>query len=141
MSVLPEHRGRTITFRSKSATGTIPGVVDNVIWRGRMEGLVSYQVAKNYMDLISYQNQILKVDPSIPAVEDLDYFLITLDNGSAVVQTIVFANEWIEPGSFAVIQDMKKYVIDVYDAPDGDVREVIALLKTAGYKAVARTTT
>jgi len=141
MSVLPEHKGRTITFRSKSATGTITGVVDNVIWRGRMEGMVSYHVAKGYLDLISYQNQILKVDPNIPTVEDLDFFLITLDNGSAVVQTIAFANEWIEPGSFAVIQDMKKYVIDVYDAPDGDVREVIALLKAAGYKAVARTTT
>ena len=138
MSVIPDHKGKIVTFRSKSATSSIPGVVDTVIWRGRVEGLVSYQIAKGYMDLVNYQSQIRKVDPSVPDIEDLDYFLITLDNQSATVQTIVFANEWIEAGSFAVIQDKSKYTIEVYDAPEGDPRDIINVLKTAGYKAVLK---
>ena len=120
--------GSMITFRSKRET-------DTVVWRGVLEGKVSYLIARGYEDPRSYNEAVRQSEPTIPSdVTLLDYFLVTLDNSAEVKETKAFAQEWIESGTLAIINPGNKVTILVQD-PLSNPNQIVSLLASAGYKS------
>lgn len=121
-------QGKKITFTSKSPN-------DTTVWRGTVEAVGGINFARSIYNPIPYNAAVRKVDPTIGEVEDLTYFLITLDNNSSEVQTRIFANEWIASNSLTVIDEVAEITIKVYDSENNPAK-ILALLKAANYKAV-----
>ena len=121
--------GHMVSFQSKSTK-------DATTWRGKVDGIVSYNIARQYGDVISYNAAVQNSDPDVPNVEDLTYFVFALDNGEGDVQLRVFANEWILDSSFHILDEKVPIRVTVYDAPENDHANIITVLKAAGYTAV-----
>ncbi len=121
--------GSTITFKSKNAT-------DLVTWRGTLESSGTYRSIKGYMsDPRAYNEAARQTDPSIPSdITELHYFLITVDNNATSPQIVVFAEEWILPGSLVKI-DLAKQVTLKIDDPLNDTQKILSLLAEGGYTA------
>lgn len=121
--------GSMITFRSKNAN-------DTVLWKGTLEMCAgTYRAIRSYMNPAAYNEAVRQSDPSVPSdVSLLTYFLITVDNDADQPTMQVFAQEWIEPGSLAVINLGNKVTLRV-DDPHNDVQQILSLLASAGYSA------
>lgn len=119
--------GSMVTFRSKNAN-------DTVLWRGVVEmNRGTYKSIRNYTNPAAYNQAVRQTDPTVPSDETtLNYFLITVDNNSSNPTTLVFAQEWIEPGSLVVITPGNKVTLQV-DDPNNNTNQIISILANAGY--------
>lgn len=119
--------GQIITFRSKNAN-------DNVRWKGKVDGFVSYKVAKGYGDILSYHTAIKKTDPTIGDIESLHYFILELaDNTDGGAPVRVYAWEWVETGSMVIIDEASVVVLKIYDILGTDLTDVVEALNAKGY--------
>lgn len=127
MSVDDVDSGSIITFRSKNAN-------DTVIWRGTLEMKSgTYKAIRGYGNPSSYNQAVRQSDPTVPSDETLlHYFLITVDNNADNATTVVFAEEWIEAGSLAVINPGNKVTL-VVDDPNSNPTLIQSILANAGY--------
>lgn len=115
-----------ITFRSKNA-------VDTVLWRGTLIGVGIYESIRSIMDPRSYNEAVRQVDPDVPSDATLlNYFTIIVDNGASSPTVMVFAEEWLEPGSLTVISLANKVKIQVED-PFNNSTQILSILANAGY--------
>lgn len=121
--------GEQIKFSSKNTT-------DATAYVGELVGLISADIAGSYGDITSYNAAVQKADPTVGALTALNYFLVKLNNGQTTPSIVVFANEWISPGSFAVVQNAQIYTVNVYDMPSTGVANILSVLQAAGYTAV-----
>jgi len=120
--------GNLVTFRSKNAT-------DNVLWKGVISGVINYDMAKLLKkDIVNYQTAVLKTVPTTPDIKTLTFFLIKLSN--TVEPTKVFATEWIEDGSFVVLDAASSTTITIYEMSELDKVEIVNILKAKGYHVV-----
>lgn len=120
--------GEYIIFQSKNPN-------DTVVWKGKLEGKVSYKLARQQDNPAPYNTAVRQVDNSVSANEaELTYFIITVDNGADVPPLQVFADEWIQPGSLQVINPANKVKLLVTDQYNDSAR-VISALANAGYSA------
>ncbi len=121
-------QGKTITFRSKN-------INDTVLWKGILEIPVgTYAAIRGYMNPQSYNEAVRQSDASVTSdLSLLNYFLITVDNGSENPTTQVFAQEWIAAGSLAILNLGNKVQLQV-DDPFSDTLKIVSLLASAGYK-------
>lgn len=118
---------QNISFRTKNAN-------DNVLWKGNVKGFVDYTIARTMGDLTSYHTNILKADPTVGAVETLSYFVVELTDVEPDQQPVrVFAREWLEDGSFEILDEAAVRTLKIYDISTEDLDEVIELLQTKGY--------
>ena len=120
----------TDSIRGDKVVFTSVNNKDSVSYSGTIRGIVEYDIAQQYRDIAQYNTDAQKNNSAIPAYQTLTYFLIRLDDGTLVV----FANEWIQNGSFSIIQDTTIYTIDVYDIPNNGQDSIITILSNAGYK-------
>lgn len=118
-----------VTFTSKNTT-------DPTSYTGQVMGAISYALAGNYGDVVSYTAAVQRADSSVGDANTLNYFLIALSNGQAQPTIVVFADEWISPGSFSVVQQKAVIPINVFDMPSAGADAIITLLRANGYNAV-----
>lgn len=118
--------GTLVKFTSKNET-------DDVVWTGTVLGLVTYKIARTYGDVVSYRAAVVQVDDAVPAVEDLSYFLIQLDDveGKPVM---VFASEFIETGSLESVNQRVTVLLEVYDLADNTHTDILTVLRANGYR-------
>lgn len=134
--------GQNVTFTSKN-------VMDSTVYSGVIQGLINSNVAVGYGDIFSYNAAVQRSDSTVGAVNTLTYFLITLSNGQNTPTTRAFADAWISPGSFSVIDSANIYNFNIYDIPalvTGSgastqtaaqrVAAIRAVLQAAGFNAV-----
>jgi len=127
--------GKTVTFRSKNT-------LDEILWTGRFEGLVTAVIAQNYADLVSYNANVRLADTTVSAdVTTLNFFIITLANTTGPAQKYAFAEEWILSGSFEVIDQQTQVTVIVYDSPNADHGVILTALRAAGYNCYIASTT
>lgn len=117
--------GTKVTFTSLNPN-------DAVVWNGTVLGLVTYAVAKSYGDMVSYRGAVLQADPTIDVVEDLHYFIIQLDEVEGQPQ-MVFASEFITPGSLAALNLRETVNIAVSDFAANNHNDILDILRAAGY--------
>ena len=120
---------KKVTFQSKNTT-------DLTKWTGVIYGVITYQMAQQMMDVVSYNAAVQKADPTVGDVSTLHFFVLHVSSQDSQTATYVFANEWISSGTFSVIQDANILHIDVYDPTTNDPATILALLKSNGYTAV-----
>lgn len=129
-NTIPANIGDTISFRSKHAH-------DNVLYKGKLLAIVSYPIAKSYTDLISYHNSVRKVDPDIDELSILNYFIVELDTTTSdKPKTRAFAYEWIEDGSFTIIDEAESKTLKIYNITDANMKDLVDSLKSQGYIVV-----
>lgn len=115
-----------ITFRSKNP-------VDTVLWKGTLIGTGIYEAIRSIMDPRAYNEAVRQVDNDVPSdVTLLNYFMIIVDNGATTPTTMVFAEEWLESGSLAVINLANKVKLQVED-PFSNPQQILSILANAGY--------
>jgi hypothetical protein len=125
--ITPATIGQTVTFLSKNAA-------DQVVWEGRVEGLVTSVIAQQYSDIVSYNAAVRLVDPTVSTdLTTLHFFVLTLQNNTGPVQRYAFAEEWIANGSFSVINQQAQVTVIVYDIPSSDHQQILTALRAAGY--------
>ena len=120
----------TVTFTSKNPT-------DPTVYKGVISGIITYGLSGNFgFDSVSYNAAVQRADPSVGAVNTLNYFIITLTNDQSQPTNRLFADEWIAPGSFSVIQNAAVFNFNIYDLPSTGSDQILNVLRAAGYNAV-----
>jgi len=106
---------------------------DDVVWTGTVLGLVTYPIAKSYTDVVSYRGAVLAVDPLIPAVDILNYFLLRLDDveGQPIY---AFASEFIVDASLEALDPRVVVTIRVYDLASNIHTDILDVLRANGYR-------
>lgn len=117
--------GERIRFQSKNDK-------DSTVWEGTVAAIVTPTLAQTYSNTVVYHENVRRVDPEIPTLENCHHFVIMLASGGFRA----FCNEWILNGSFTHIQERVRITVDVYDLPTNDPNDIITVLQAAGYKAV-----
>lgn len=120
--------GSKIAFQSKNTK-------DAVVYEGICAAICDYNLAATFGDLTAYNATVQQSDPTVGAVNTLNWFIISLINGSGQTQSYAFAQEWISPGTFSIIQDKIIVHIDVYDSPTGNHQLILNLLLANNYTA------
>lgn len=121
--------GQQVTFTSKSS-------VDQTRYVGVLEALITYSLAPQFGDIVSYNADVQRADPSVGAPSTLTYFIVKLANGQPAPTTRVFSDAWVAPGSWDVIQAAEIFNFNIYDLTGGGAANILAVLKAAGYNAV-----
>jgi hypothetical protein len=107
---------------------------DETMWKGKIIGKVKYDIAKSYPQVVPYYMDIKKNNPEIPSIENLEYFIIKLDDdgtGSDIYRA--FAEEWIVPGSLITIDVSSKRTIDIYGISETEFADIVEMIKIRGY--------
>lgn len=125
-SVKQATQGSVISFRSKNPN-------DTTVWQGTLESIGTYRSIRSYLNPQSYNEAVRQSDPTVSSdVTDLTYFLITVDNQATQPTTMVFADEWVEPGSLNEVALGNQVTIRVSD-PLNNTQTILSLLASAGY--------
>lgn len=114
-----------ISFQSKNPA-------DDVVWTGTVLALMTYEAAKSYGDIVAYRGAVAIADPTIDTVENLNYFLLRLDEVDGQPRKI-FASEFILDGSLEAIDQRVIVVLHVYDLSTNDHSAILTPLKANGY--------
>lgn len=126
-SIKDVEEGSIVTFRSKNAT-------DLVQWQGVLEATGTYRSIRDRFNPAAYNAGVRQVDSAVPQdVTLLTYFMITINNNSEQSAMMVFADEWIVPGTLNII-NMSKQVKITVDDPKDNPQAILSLLASAGYK-------
>ena len=120
--------GSTIKFSSKSSD-------DPNVYEGMIVGFGTYDTARMYNDIVAY-NEVMKKDyPDTPSADLLDYVIVKLADSGTPIKA--FAEEWIEPASFTVVQLGNDFDLRVFNISDDDKATVIRLLQDNNYRCKA----
>jgi hypothetical protein len=107
---------------------------DETIWKGKVVGRITYDIARSYNHVLSYYMDIKKNNPNIGNMEELNYFLIELDNDNTNETTYrVFAEEWIVPGSLILIDTLSKREIRIFGITDTEFNDIVESIQIRGY--------
>jgi len=121
--------GSVIAFKSKAAN-------DNNNYIGKVIGFTTYEVAKSYTDIFTYNANVQSIDNTVPDTELLEFMLIQLHEAidGSTKYLIPFAKSWILESSFDIISSNRKVDVTVYDADATNAQDIIDLLKAANFK-------
>lgn len=118
--------GNIIEFQSRNT-------IDENKYYGTILAFLSYDVAKQYMDIEAYHNGVLLNHSEIGLKEDMHYFLLRLSNQNL---TICFAKEWILEASFNIIEKLGKLLIEICDVDESDSDIIRGLLHDHSFSSV-----
>jgi hypothetical protein len=121
-----------VKFQSKSQS-------DPTEWSGVIIGVGDYRIAQTYTDIVAYNSDVQKADPTVGDYNTLHYFILKLDNQAATAY-YAFAQEWVDEGSFVVVQNSTIFHIDVYSSTT-DPTTLLNLLASNNYQAYLTSTT
>lgn len=126
----------TIKFKSKANN-------DPTEYYGKVVSMCSYDLAKTYNDVHSYNNNVAIFDvvngEITPPVEECEFIIVRLleqSQESLPKYLISFAKEWIEPTSFIIVSVFSRIDLTVFSvSSEADGENILAALKQAGYIA------
>lgn len=124
--------GQIVSFTSKSSS-------DPNHYYGKIEGFVTYDVAKSLVDVITYNSAVQTADITIPSVDQLSYVMIKLleqpiDGIGKDKYMIPFAEEWIDLTSLVIIETNQSAIIKVHEITTLNVNDLLNYLRAGGYK-------
>lgn len=126
--VTRDMKGQSCTFRSLAAndSNTYVGVIDST-------GL-SYDMAKGYCDAIPINAAVRLVDPTVTTdLDNLSFFSIKMSNASGTTVIKAFAEEWLQPGSFTLLNQRVKRTFVIYADATTTASDIIAVNRSAGF--------
>ena len=106
---------------------------DTVAWEGTVAGFLTYDTAKTMEDILPYYREAKKSITDLPPIEELTFFILTLDENTAVTKSRVFALEYIDPSTLRIQDVYSDLYFKVYATPASEVPTIITLLKSHGY--------
>ena len=125
-SIKQATEGSIVSFRSKNPN-------DLVVWQGTLESIGTYRSIRSYTNPASYNEAVRQSDPTVSSdITDLTYFLITVDNQAEQPTMMVFADEWITPGSLNN-GSLGNQIIVRIDDPLNNPQTILSILANAGY--------
>lgn len=126
--------GQTIGFRTINT-------LDNVKRVGLVTGMCDYEVAKIFLDVDTYHQQVLHTNPGLGSAKDLHYLLISYkeDEESTLVKKIAIAKEWMSASSVELVEDNPYIDFRVYNISALKANDVVNAIKSLGYDVSIRT--
>lgn len=126
--------GDSCSFRTinPNDTTTYTGVIE--------DPFTSYNVVKPFRDVMPYNTAVRQADSSITSdVSKLHYFLISVVNSEGDTELVGFAEEWIQEGSFTLLDKLVKRTFTVYSPSTTSSQDILNVLRSAGYSATDTT--
>ncbi len=71
----------------------LDAIIDDVVVSGV---IYDYRVASSFSDVISEYTRIKQMNPSIPILDDLEYLILTKEDGSRLVIATVYIEDIVE---------------------------------------------
>lgn len=106
---------------------------DTVAWEGTVAGFLNYDAAKTMEDILPYYREAKKAITDLPPIEELTFFILKLDENTAITKYRVFALEYIDPSTLRIQDVHSDLYFKVYATPESEVPTIITLLKAHGY--------
>lgn len=120
--------GQTIRFKSISTH-------DNVIWTGKVVGIVNYDIARSIEDIDTYYLDVKKYNADLKAKEALTYLVLHVAENETTTVTRVFATAWIDEGSLEIVEENTYVTIKVYDVNSDRAKDILTAIQDLGYVA------
>ncbi len=131
-SITQVAKGKTVVFQTKNER-------DQTTYRGVLKGqYMDYSVATDLQDIDAYHQDIQRADPNVRDAVACNYFIVDIIPASPEVQSkrLVFADEWILPGTLTVVEVDLIMTYQVHAPITTKPSEIINLLKSAGFTTI-----
>lgn len=107
------------------------------MWSGKVIGICSYAIARNFYDVDSYYADIKKYKADIVAKEAAEYIVLqvaTSDNSST---NVAFAKDWIDPSTVEYVTANDYVDIRIYNISKDKATDILNYIQTSylGYTA------
>lgn len=120
--------GQNIRFKTLSPH-------DNVLWSGKIKAITDYSIAKNYSDVDTYYQDIVRNGIELAAKENLSYLLINISEDTNVNTIRVFATAFLDVSTLEII-DVNTYItFKVYDISSDKAKDLLTTIQSLGYVA------
>lgn len=119
--------GMTIMFKTTS-------MHDNVVYKGSVESLCSYDIARRFTDVDLFYQHIGKVMSDIPPKELEKYFLLKFKTGDTI-ETRAFGISWVDPSTLQEVKENTHVDIRVHDIDERIAGELLTYINSLGYLA------
>lgn len=126
--------GHTIENGVKVQFQTI-NTYDNVLWKGIVQGIVKYSVAKLIGDVDNYHNEVLKDTPGATPLDEQDFIIINTTDGSGPTKKVVFAVEHINETSVQLVDVNENINLRIYNVAESSIADILQLLTENGFQA------
>lgn len=120
-----------VEFRSKAAN-------DNNVYHGRVIATANSDLAKSYGDIFTYNNNVQTVDPLVPNMDLLSFFIIKLMEpltDGTPKYLVAMASDWILESTLKIISTDRVAIVKVYDVDANDSKQILDILRSSGFKA------
>lgn len=78
-------------------TTKYPYELDAIIERVEVSGIIyDYRVASSFNDVISEHSRIKQMNPNIPVLEELEFLILTKEDGSRLLVATVYIEDAVE---------------------------------------------
>lgn len=120
--------GRNIRFKTLSPH-------DNVLWSGKIKAITDYSIAKNYSDVDTYYQDIVRNGIELAAKENLSYLLINISEDTNVNTIRVFATAFLDVSTLEIIDVNTYTTFKVYDISSDKAKDLLTTIQSLGYVA------
>lgn len=120
--------GQNIRFKTLSPH-------DNVLWSGKIKAITDYSIAKNYSDVDTYYQDIVRNGIELAAKENLSYLLINISEDTNVNTIRVFATAFLDVSTLEIIDVNTYTAFKVYDISSDKAKDLLTTIQSLGYVA------
>lgn len=120
--------GQNIRFKTLSP-------YDNVLWSGKIKAITDYSIAKNYSDVDTYYQDIVRNGIELAAKENLSYLLINISEDTNVNTIRVFATAFLDVSTLEIIDVNTYTTFKVYDISSDKAKDLLTTIQSLGYVA------
>jgi hypothetical protein len=120
--------GQNIRFKTLSPH-------DNVLWSGKIKAITDYSIAKNYSDVDTYYQDIVRNGIELAAKENLSYLLINISEDTNVNTIRVFATAFLDVSTLEIIDVNTYTTFKVYDISSDKAKDLLTTIQSLGYVA------
>lgn len=128
----------TLDMLNKECTFRTLNPNDTATFTGNIVGVgLTADLAQAYADLVSYNAAVRTVKPEVSSnLDNLTYFIISQTNSEGDLTKRAFAEEWIQDGSFALLNQTVKRTFTIYSSASTTVDYILEVNKAAGFTIV-----
>ena len=120
--------GQNIRFKTLSPH-------DNVLWSGKIKAITDYSIAKNYSDVDTYYQDIVRNGIELAAKENLSYLLINISEDTNENTIRVFATAFLDVSTLEIIDVNTYTTFKVYDISSDKAKDLLTTIQSLGYVA------
>jgi len=105
---------------------------DTQLYSGKIISICNSNIARNYGDIVKYNNQVQGIAPTTGDISTLDFFII---QNSKQNSPAPFATQWILAGSLKIITVPAVGTIEIYNTTSELLSSAVRLLTANGFSA------